>query len=514
MQNMNLKEVIEALPKPELFDWEPAEEEIYYVYENDVVVARYDKLGMDDSPLSIFYIVKNHYKQRMNDIVKHSNYFINFYDIDKESFMSILSVKFIVDKNPNISQNAFKDLVLDRIITSNFIAKCKMMSNDLYKININSDTEGKFKNTPKITNLQAKQIVALSFAFRIILPLCIHYSNIGTCFKSMEKTQYLDCFDKIFYQIIRMFEKGDVKVYTALCKFIDFRVKKAYRNNLTIYYQKKQLRGDSPELYGHELIHRVIIVKSLYKLDYRKSCVSFIDGVISKFNINYGRENYHSKPYEIDSSDTSGDSDDYLSRAESLEMMAFQVDESDSLIADINLKVVLAQIEAQYSTIAITQEEIDFYEENCRLNPITEFFIHSFYSKKFHDSYAIYNLSREMTIKLLIYLKKIFQITHLPLLSQIVTARITSKYKESLIKNVKFIEEMSTSNVYQQIIMEKFRYIRELDSKEDPVLKTLSTIINCTFEFVDTDEQINGYKLSNIDLHDIRNEFLLFLSII
>ena len=69
MQNMNLKEVIEALPKPELFDWEPAEEEIYYVYENDVVVARYDKLGMDDSPLSIFYIVKNHYKQRMNDIV-------------------------------------------------------------------------------------------------------------------------------------------------------------------------------------------------------------------------------------------------------------------------------------------------------------------------------------------------------------------------------------------------------------------------------------------------------------
>ena len=165
--------------RPDLISWVAEEEDIYYKYENEVVVAMYDKVGMNDNPLSIFYINKNHYKQRMTDITHHINYFLKYYDIEKASFMATLSVKFIVDQNPAISQDAFRKLILERIITPSFISKCKRMANDLYSININTDTDGKYKNTPKITNGQARQIVALSFAYRIILPLCVHYSNKG-----------------------------------------------------------------------------------------------------------------------------------------------------------------------------------------------------------------------------------------------------------------------------------------------------------------------------------------------
>ena len=500
--------------RPDLISWVAEEEDIYYKYENEVVVAMYDKVGMNDNPLSIFYINKNHYKQRMTDITHHINYFLKYYDIEKASFMATLSVKFIVDQNPAISQDAFRKLILERIITPSFISKCKRMANDLYSININTDTDGKYKNTPKITNGQARQIVALSFAYRIILPLCVHYSNKGLSFKTKEKTQYLDCFDKIFTQIIYMFEKDDIKVYTPLCKFIDYRVQKAQSNNRLIYYQKKQLRGDTVELYGEELIHRVIIVKSLYKLDYRMSCVSFIDGVISKFNINYGRENYANKPYEIDSSDESNDSDDYLSRAEALEMAAYTIDESNAMLSDVNLRNVVADIKSRYGSIEITQDELNFYNQNCRLNTITEFLLHSFYSKRFHDSYAIYSLNRETTILLLLYLKKIFQLTRMPLLSQITTAKITSKYKENAIKNARFMESIEASPIYQKIISEKFKYIAEIDSKDDPIIRILSAIINCTFEFIDTNEVINGYTLTNIDTDEIVNEFLQFLSIV
>jgi hypothetical protein len=509
---LSLKEMIELTPKPELYNWIPMESETYYKYENDVVVAEYDKVGMKESQLYFFYILKNHYRDRMPDIIQHLNYFTTFYDLNKATYLATLSAKYSIDMNPNMAEKSFHDLVIDRIITNDFIAKCKMMANDLYNIDIDSDREGKFKNIPKITNPQAKMIVSLSFAFRFILPLCIHYSNIGTIFKNKSKTYYLECFDKIFYDIIRLFEKKDIKVYTALCKFIDSRVKKSYNNNRVIYYQKKQLRGDSPELYSHELIHSVIIVKSLYKLDYRKSCVSFIDGIIHHYNKNYARENYSSKPYEIDSPDSGSDSDDYLSRSEVLEMQTYNVDESNALISDVNTRSVVKNIRNRYKAIEISEEELNFYIERCTLNPITEFFIHSYYSKEFHDSYAIYNLSKETTILLLVYLKKIFQLKCLPILSQIVTAKITSKYKESIIKNVKFIEEMSNSNIYNQIISKKFRYIKELDPKEDPILKTLSTIINCTFEFIDIDPNINGYILSNVEPNDIKSEFLTFLS--
>ena len=51
-------------------------------------------------------------------------------------------------------------------------------------------------------------------------------------------------------------------------------------------------------------------------------------------------------------------------------------------------------------------------------------------------------------------------------------------------------------------------------SVENPIIKYLSAIINCEFEFVDPDPEINGKKLEDITSSDVAPEFLLFLSII
>lgn len=522
MAQNNMKgKLIMELPKtpgqvaalPEISEWVPKPENIYYLFEDEIVRARYDRVGLkDESPLSIYLIRKNHYKERMDDIVLHINYFLTYYDTDKESFMSALSIKFMVDSNKAMSQEAFRSLVLGRLITESFIAKCKMMAFDLYKININTDSEGKFKNSPKITNAQARQIVALSFCYRFILPLCIHYTNVSSSVGP--KTAYLDCFDKLFVKVMQKFEHDDVHIYNAITEFARYRVEKEYNNNKTIWHQKKQLRGDTPELYLEAIIHEVIIVKTIYKLDYRKSCVSFIDGVIHRYNINYMRENYISKPYEIDSGDEAEDSDDYLSHGEALEMASYKIDASNMIINDANIKFVMKTLESKFGQIPISDEEFKFYYENCKINSITQFLIHSFYSKYFHDAYAIYGINRHNTILLLLYMKKYLQLTKMPILAQIVTAKIQGKYKDNMIKNTKFVERLSASSVYQNIINSKFQYVREIDRKEDPILKRLSGIINSTFEFVDYDESINGIVYSNIDIDEIVNEFLLFLSIV
>lgn len=509
---MNKEEIINEIP--DLYDWVPTKDQIYYTYNpvSGCCIASYDKVNMVDSPLWVYYINKNHYKNRMQDIVQHLNYYLNFYDLDRELFMGMLSIKYIVDTKPELGEDAFRELILDRLVTPKFISNCKLMASRLYVINTNTDIEGKYKNTPKITNAQAKMIMSLSFAFRLLIPICVHYANISSNFES--KTYYLQVFSKIYIKIIRAFEKGDIKIYLPLCKFIDFRVEKSYASNKLIHYQKKQLRGDSLELYKDKLIMEVIIVKSMYKLDYRQSCVSFIDGVISKYNINYGRENYSNKPYEIDSNDSSNDSDEHMSRAEALEMQAYKIDESNPMISDANNEKVIKEIKQLYSSIEISEEEHDFYDKNCKLNYIADFLLHSFYSKKFNDSYALYSLSRRTTIDLLIYMKKILMLYKMPLLAQICTSNICGKYKDSIIKNAKLIERITSSNIYQQIIKKKYSYVFELQSKEDPILKMLSNIINCSYEFVDMNEEINGYKLTDIDMDDIVNEFLQFLSII
>ena len=102
----------------------------------------------------------------------------------------------------------------------------------------------------------------------------------------------------------------------------------------------------------------------------------------------------------------------------------------------------------------------------------------------------------------------------MPILAQILTANITGRYKSNIIKNTKFLESIYTSDVWTDIISNKFEYVNELNPKENPIIKYLSVIINCEFEFVDMDPDINGMKMEDITSSDIAPEFLLFLSII
>lgn len=271
----------EAFTIPDLAEWKPEFGDVFYRFDGENVIADYNgKMGnMEEiSTLPIFYIKKTHYKSKMDDIVHHMNYFTKFYDIDRETFFSIMSVKYNIDKDLEMSQKDFVEMVMERIVTPKFIGKCKMMACNLYKLNINADTSGKYNNTPKITNKQAFQIVAVSFCFKILIPIVLHFSAINKNFDPAIKTQYLKCFNRIFNKTIKKFEAGDTPFYASLCRFVVFRGEKLYRNNMTTFYQKKMLRGDTVELFNEELIKDVVCVKTLYKLDYHKSCVAFIDG--------------------------------------------------------------------------------------------------------------------------------------------------------------------------------------------------------------------------------------------
>lgn len=524
-ESLNMdEEAIDRKNTPELVDWRAGPTEEYYTCENDCIRAKYSKIcGMKKHDIEIFQIEKFHYKQRMPDIVHHLNYFLTFFDTTKESYLSILSVKYLVDTHREISENAFIDAVMKRIITPSFVHNCKRMANRLYNVNVNTDPDGKYRNSPKITNVQAKQIVALSFCFRFILPLCIHFSNVGDCFITKDprthknkRETYLECFNRLFNRILARFEQNDVHVFTTLCKFIVHRAEKQVQNNKIIFAQKEMLRGDTPELYIENIIHDVIIVKSLYKLDYTKSCVSFFDGIVGSYGINYNKENYHSKPTEIDPPDTMKDSDDRLSHAESIEMSVYKCDESVPIISDVNRQHVIDGLEPQFRRFHLddNSEELNFYYDNLRFNEISDYMLHIFYTPMFNDPYATHQLNRKERVKLQIYMKKYLERQNMPLLAQLSTATIHGKYRELPVRNSKIIESVLTDPIYEQILKPKYRYVDALDPKSNQLIKKLVAIDNASYKFVDFDPEINGYELSEIDQDMIKREYLQFLSIV
>lgn len=497
----------------DLFAWKPSPEEQFFIQDDGMIVAEYAYTMLNiprDRVIPRYMIIKKHYKERIPDILAHINYFVSHYDTDHEYLISTLSVKSYMDQHPDMTQKAFRKLLIKRVVTPTFVGKVKRMANDLYKLNINTDKEGKYRSTPKITNEHARMIVAVSFCIRLLLPICIHFSNTNSTF--INKRDYIDCFDKIYMDVIDKFEKNDIEIFNPICRFVKYRVDRSYTSDLVIWQKKKQLYGTTVELYLESLIHEVILVKSLHKMDYRRSIVSFIDGIITHSYNHYRFENFKYKPVEIDVAED-GDSDDYLSNAETLEMSIYRVDESNAIIGEVNTGFVMESIRKRFQTIRPSDEEMQFYQENISLNAMSQQLLHIFYTRFFTDTNAVRGLNRTDSIELLVLMKKYLQLRGMILLPQICTAKVRGKFRDSMIKNSKFVEKFATSSVYQRIISDKYRFVAEINPKEDPIIKSLSTIINSKFEFVDMDETINGFVCSDIDTDTIVDEYMLLLSI-
>jgi hypothetical protein len=505
---------------PELKGWTSVPEQEYFIYEKDVVRAKYEELmGLTaGTTLSTFLVVKSHYKSRMADILRHVNYFINYYDPEGELFVAILSLKYIIDQKPKMKLTAFKNLVVERIMTDSIVEKIKKMTHNLYNFELNADDSERFNNTPKITNIQAKMINAFSFTIRLLLPICIHYSNISPDYNS--KTGYIKVFDNVYCAALTRLEEDDVEVFSSLYSFIEYRVDRSVTSDSGIWNQKKQLHGIVPELYLDDLVHQVIIVKNLHKLDYTMSCVSFFDAIIRLYNKNFKQENYRSKPYEIDVIGDDSSNDDYLSHAESLEMQAYKIDESNIIINDANVELGMLAIRRAFN-IPITEGEFEFYMENMELSTISAFLLHVFYAKRFGNSNMIYILPRRETVELLIILKKYLLLKGFVILPHICTAIVQSRYRLNMIKQTKLMERLQTSNIWNEIIKTKFKYVMELEKKktekdkdESVIVKRLSQLVNSVYTLVDTDDEIHGMEYGDVDAETLTDEFILFLSII
>ena len=308
---------------------------------------------------------------------------------------------------------------------------------------------------------------------------------------------------------IDRFEEDDVKIYGPLCEFTEYRVNRSHNADLKIWIKKKHLYGDAKEINLQSLIHEVILVKGLYKLSYNKSVVSFTDGLISNDYKHFIRENFPCNPVEIEQDEGDGD---YLSRAEALEMSIYRIDESNMIVNEVNTEEVIKRIEREMN-IDISQEEFQFYFDRVQINQVTQTLINSFYSNYFNNANTTFNLNRTDKIKLIIYLKKYLQLRGMIILPQICTATMKSKYRDSSIKNTKFIEKYNTSSVYKSILEEKYKYVQELNPKDDFLLKKISSINQSTFIWVDPDPEIKGIVCEDMDLDRLNNEIQYFFAI-
>ena len=130
---------------PKLHYWLPSPEDIYFSVDAGTVKGRFDEIfegcegleHVDLEDLSTFHIILKHFTNKMPDVVAHMNYYIKFYDIDREFLLSYISLKYIIDtKTRYLTTKSLKSFIMDRVMTETFMDRIIKMVDDLYVINI------------------------------------------------------------------------------------------------------------------------------------------------------------------------------------------------------------------------------------------------------------------------------------------------------------------------------------------------------------------------------------------
>ena len=506
---------------PKLNDWVPEPEDQIFVLQPgaNVISARFEMTGDCDNDefksrmmlLDTFAIKQNHYMTRMQDITHVINYFIKFYDDNDEYLTALSSIKRFVDDGMCTAVLKYLTLLLHTMITETMTEKITKMVNDLYEINIENEKSVSYTSTPKLTTDDAKNILVLSYYFRLILPITIHWYNRPDTVGVANAKNYIQTFVCIFSAVTAKIGVDSLNVYVLIKQLIRHRIEKKYNSDAIIHEKKKEKNGATDVSYCKELADEILLVKSLYKIDYSQSVVSYIDGIIRQNYLQYNIENFKFKTVGISAEEAVRDSDDTMSIIEAISNANYRVNGQNHILADANIIVTMRLIRRRFN-IDISDEELEFYMNNVQFNMLTDFFLSAFYNNFFGDTNFTKLLTKSDAVYLLVVMKKFLQLNHMSIIPQICTAKSSNRFRDNAIKNRKFNEKFENCALNNEIMNNTYSYISEITGKDDIIKKYISILINSQFVCVDFDPEINGKVYCDLNQDVVIDEFESFVN--
>jgi len=169
--------------------------EVYVDKDGKLFICYFEKLLPQHAENVVLYdrfiISKASYEAQLDVIVRYINFFINMYDKDMELMTAYLKLKFAIDKQKMYNANAvngFIDLIYDVMFTPTVVDKIRLMVEENYLDDIESDdgdkkkyikTEKKHLESLEFTNQHVKVLLAISFGIKIMSPVMFHYTRMN-----------------------------------------------------------------------------------------------------------------------------------------------------------------------------------------------------------------------------------------------------------------------------------------------------------------------------------------------
>lgn len=177
--------------------WKPKNSsEIYVDKDGKLFICYFEKVFPKNAenvlPYDRFIISKASYEAQLDVITRYINFFINTYDKDMELMTAYLKLKFSIDKQKmydGSAINGFIDLLYDVMFTPTMVNKIRLMVEENYLDDIESDDDNKKKylksekkhlESLEFTNQHVKVLLAISFGIKIMSPVMFHYTRMNS----------------------------------------------------------------------------------------------------------------------------------------------------------------------------------------------------------------------------------------------------------------------------------------------------------------------------------------------
>lgn len=249
-------------------DWVPEEEDkIFKCPKGSIFLDVSSYYGFDKTtPLDYFSVTEkrcyNNDKLRSH-LTHYLNYFVKFYDQDKELQMIYYRLKYIMDYyTDNYSDDNFIYDLQRYIMSPTMMAKIDAMNEDNYNLELNYTND---KNPSlQYNDNHGKIMMKISLIMNMIIPLCVHFIHV-------KKIYNVNDFLLRIYDII--IHRFGVDIYS---KLYDTAVSNVQRNknNNEVLWDIQDIRGKNVTTHSLYSVENIIL-NIMPKYCYNQNIVHF-----------------------------------------------------------------------------------------------------------------------------------------------------------------------------------------------------------------------------------------------
>ena len=507
---------------PDIDTWEREPEEAYAYTDGKNLILNIEKIipislermSKEDKEsityMKTFVLERKLFFKKTDLIAQYIDYFVEFFDEDKELPLAYLSIKEAIDSgDKSMTPMEFLKMMVIKFFKDTHIKRniFKMVEAN-YNLDVTIDQKSgrSFNGIYDFTNEEARILLAISIFMKFIIPITSQYINTNTKYTPDDLSDlFTDVFVETVYRMGNHYDVDVDELLVKLYKFTETKIVKHYGLNQLLWNQQCALRGLTESMHVDTILIKHLLGNNMFKFRFNENIINFLKSIVeTQLICTINKLKYKANPVRVDNSkDYNG-----LSGIDKLEQSMSKLDESSVIRCTKSLEYEFKVLEEQLGVIDDDEHEW-YYNHFLTTSDFHKMLVDYFYASHFGGFMEVKNVSSDQYVDLMIYCKRKLQNDGYQELPDLISSNLQGRMSQRLLQNSKFINKLQQSSTYINIMKDKYNCLIGYD--DNVIINILSKILNNVYVYNDYQHQEKTGEIIEFNEDVISDELLNFI---